>query len=318
MRRIWHEPFPAPESQAGQATGQRQSLARALLFLAIGALCLAALVAIGILPLGSFGETEGKVLLTVVGIAGYSMLGLAATTAIGRDPAWLGPAGLAISAVAFGLFVALIWAAPEQSLLGRLMGTFLVLAVALVHAALLLLLTGRVGEGPLCTVRRATLVASSVLAGMIIGPLLFDWEPSGAYFRVLGAAAVLAVLGTLLVPILRKLAAGTPRGWTAGADGGDGAACARLEMRYKGQIFAIETVEHGHPGQGFDVRAWEVTRDDREPVVGLADPGLHEDAHTALASAVLQITRAIDGTSEATGFSGKREPCAKSAPRPVS
>src|SRR5688572_20751318 len=225
MGRRWHDWFKDRGSEPDQAGEQRRLLARALLLMAIAALSLAALAAIVILLFGSFGETEGKILLTVLAIAGYSLTGLAATTALGRAPLWLGPTGLGVSAVGFVLAVSLIWTTPEGSLLGRLMGTFFVLAVAIAHAALLLLLTRHVGEKSVLIARRATLVASSVLSVMIIVPMLSAWEPAAGYFRLLGAVAVLAVLGTLLVPILWKLAAGAdaPRGWATGAVEAEGA-----------------------------------------------------------------------------------------------
>jgi hypothetical protein len=298
MKRLWHAAF----AEVGPTAGQRRSLARALLLLTIGALCLAALVAIGILLFGNFGETEGKILLTVVAIAGYSLLGLAATTALGRGPGWLGPLGVGVSAVGFILFVGLIWIAPEGSLLGRLMGTFLILAVAIAHAALLLLLTRRTSGGPVGTVRRATLAASAVLTGMIVVPILTEWEPSGIYVRLLGTIAVLAALGTLLVPILWKLTAGADaqKGQTAGEAKSDSAGTVSLELRYRGRIFTVEATERGRPTPGFAVVAWEVTSAGREPVALLADQDFQEDSHIALASAVRQITAEVDRDDRTT------------------
>jgi hypothetical protein len=296
MRRIWHAAFAELGPAAGQTDGQRRALARALLLLAIGALCLAALVAIGILLFGNFGETEGKILLTVVAIPGYSLLALAATTALGRIPVWLGPLGLVVSAVGFVLFVGLIWTTPEGALLGRLMGTFLVLAVALAHAALLLLLTRRIGEGPVHTVRRATLAASSVLTVMIIVPLLSEWEPPGTYFRLMGTMAVLTVLGTLLMPILWRLTggAGAAKGWIAAVAEAEVAPGAQMEVRYKGRSFVVHAVACAPPTPGFAVAVWEVTPAGREPVAGLTNHGVHDDAPAALAFAVQQITEAVD------------------------
>src|SRR4051812_39583356 len=100
MRRLYSaEPEP----------GQRRSLTRAFLLLTIVALSSAALVAIGILLFGGFGDTAGKILLTVTAIAGYSLLALAATTALEREPGWLGPNGLGVSGAGFLLTLWLIW-----------------------------------------------------------------------------------------------------------------------------------------------------------------------------------------------------------------
>jgi hypothetical protein len=131
---------------------------------------------------------------------------------------------------------------------------------------------------------------------MIILLLLSEWEPPEVYARLLGTVAVLAVLGTLLVPILWKLAAGAgaPTGWTAGATEADAAGSARLELRYKGRTFEVQTVECEHPTRGFGVAAWEVTSAGRQPVAGLTNQGVHENPHAALAFAVQQITLAVD------------------------
>jgi hypothetical protein len=301
MRRFWHAPFAEFGSTTGRSGGQRRSLARALLLLAIGALSLAALVAIGILLFGDFGETEGKILLTVLAIAGYSLLGLAATTALGREPLWLAPTGLGVSAVGFVLAVSLIWTTPEGSVLGRLMGTFLVLAVAMAHAALLLLLTRHAGGTAAEQVRRVTLVASSVLTAMLVVILLADWEPPELYGRLMGAVAVLAVLGSLLVPILWKLSAGAgvapERGWGSGAAETETGAGARLDLRYQGRTFVVRAFEREHPTAGFAVEAREVAGGGRKPVAGLADQATHDDPHAALGFAVQRITTVVDAAT---------------------
>ena len=112
--------------------------------------------AIRIFLFGSFGKTESRILLTVAAISGYSLLGLAATTALGQKPGWLGPVGLGVSAIGFVLAVTLIWINVEGTFLGRLTGSVLVLAVALAHGAQLRRLTQRFSGGPVAVVRRVT------------------------------------------------------------------------------------------------------------------------------------------------------------------
>jgi hypothetical protein len=298
MNGNWLDWLAGGGSAAGQAGEQRRSLARALLLMAVGALSSAALVAIGILLFGDFGETEGRILLTVLAIAGYSLLGLAATTALGRAPIWLAPTGLGVSAVGFVLFVALIWTEPAGSLLGRLMGTCSVVAVAIAHAALLLLLTRQAGGTAAAQVRRATLVASSVLTAMLVVILLADWEPPELYGRLLGAVAVLTVLGSLLVPILWKLSAGAagvaPKGWESGAAEAEAVGGARLDLRYRGRTFIVQAVECEYPERGCAVEAWELARGRRAPVAGLGDLGAPDEPHAALGGAVQRIAAIVD------------------------
>lgn len=285
MDRFSHDMLMNRELEMGLAGGRRHSLARALLLTVIAALCIAALVAIGLLLFGNFGETEGKILLTTLAIAGYSLLGLAATTALGRETFWLGSLGLGVSAIGFVLFVSLIWINPQGDLLGRLMGTFLVLAIAIAHAALLLLLTRRGGERGVLAVRRLTLLTSSALSLMIIFPIVSGWEPGQLYARAMGAVAVLTVLGSLLVPVLRKLAGETsaPEAETEARD--------RLEIRYRDRTFVVQTYR---AQAGFAIDAWEVVKGARAPSLALPQTAPFPDGHAALAFAVQHITSSVD------------------------
>lgn len=296
MKYDWLDWFTEQAATTGTADGRRRSLARVLLVLTVGSLCLAALVAITVLLFGDFGETEGKILLTVLALAGYSLLGLGAATAAGRKPSLLAPSGLGISAGGFVLFVVQTWAEPDGELIVRLTSTFLALAVAIAHAALLLLLTRHAGGTAAEQVRRATLAASSVLTVMIIVPLLTTWEPSETYLRLMGAMAVLTVLGSLLVPIVWTLA-----GRDAGQNerepgarrvGGDGRTL--LDLRYMGRTFAVQVDERDAPPRGFAVAAWEITAVGREPVLGLEEQGVINGRHAALAFAVQRIAEAVD------------------------
>ena len=276
------------------SSSRRRSLARALAVAAVGALCLAALVAIVIFLFGQFGETEARLLGTAVSVAGYSLTGLAATTMLGRRPTWLAPLGLGASGAGFVLMVTLIWTSPNDGLLPRATMSVLVLAVAISHAALLL---PRRADLPLPgVVLRATLAASAVLAAMLIALILFAMEPGEFYFRLLGVAAVLDVLGTLLVPILRKVGSGdasaapVPR-----LEAGDGAGPDfAMEVKFRGRTFSARATRATPPDSGFAAKAWEVTNAGQAPIAILAGAARCEEPHEALALAVLHIARVVD------------------------
>jgi hypothetical protein len=301
-----------PRDDPRSAAIRRRSWGRLFLLLAIAALSLTALVAIGILLFGSFNETAGRILLTVAAIGGYSLLALAATTALDREPAWLGPVGLATVAAGFLTLVWLIWIDDGGDVLGRLTAALLTLGVAIAHAALLLLVTHRTEEGAVANVRRATLGASSLVTVMILIPLLTAWDGSGGYFRVLGAVSVLAVLGTLLTPIVQKLTA-PPSAAPHAADvpGSAMAAVTPLELTYKGRRFIVELDDRAHPARLAALTAWEIGDDQLlEPVIGIEGQTVDaRDPHAALASAVRLITRAIDVLPpDGQSPSGKRAP----------
>jgi hypothetical protein len=292
---------PAEQVSDAATSGRQGALARALVAAAVGTLCLAALVAIGIFLFGEFGETEARLLGTAVTVTGYSLTGLAATTALGRRPTWLAPLGLGASVVGFVLMVALIWTTPDDGLLPRATMSALVLAVAIAHAALLL---PRRADFPLPgAVLRATLAASAVLAAMLIVLILTAVEPGEFYFRLLGVAAVLVVLGTLLVPISRKVAGGkVGSGPGAQSEAGEGPGHdLEMAVTFKGRSFAARATRDGFTGRGFVAEAWEIASTGRDAIASLAQTTPLDDPYEALALAVLYIARTAD-VGEPTGL----------------
>jgi hypothetical protein len=64
----------------------RRPLTTLLIVMVITTLCLSALISIGILLFGDFGETEGRVLLSAMALAGYSLAALVLSVRVGRNP----------------------------------------------------------------------------------------------------------------------------------------------------------------------------------------------------------------------------------------
>lgn len=294
MSRLGNTYLAGRASPGAPPVDPRRTLVRAFALAAVGALCLAALAAILIFLFGEFQETEGRILITTLAVAGYSLIGLAATTRLARPPAWLAPLGLGLSAVGFVLMLALIWTEPKGDVLGQIAGSVLVLAVAIAHAALLL---PRRADPPAAgAVLRATLTASAILAAMLIRVILLDTDPGERYARWLGVVAVLDVLGTLLVPILRKLttkpdvstlALGEPARTEAPEAAG-------MTVQFKGRTFAVSAVYRQPPDPGFEARVWEVTPSGNEPVAPINHLDVQQDPHAALALAILRLTWAVD------------------------
>lgn len=189
----------------GQGRPPRRTLARWLIGAAIAALCFTALVAIGIFLFGEFGETEARLLLTAGAVATYSLTGLVAAGALERHDAWVGQAGLATSGVGFLLAMMVIWSdweGDDGEGLARLAATAFIAAGAVTHGTLLL---PRPADSPsLRAIIGLTLTTVTVVALMLIGLVYSEDDPGEGYFRALGVVAVLMVLGTILVPILRR------------------------------------------------------------------------------------------------------------------
>ena len=185
---------------------RRTALARRLASVVIVALCAAALTAIVAFLVGDFVETETRILGMSLALVAYSLTGLAATARFDRSAAWLGRLGRAVSAVGLVTALALIWGSWDEGseALAKVAPIAFVLALSLAHAALLLPRHGDDGP-PADKLLVATLAAVALLAAMLVGLILDDGEAGEVFYRLLGVVAVLHALGTILVPIRRRL-----------------------------------------------------------------------------------------------------------------
>lgn len=192
-----------------------QAIKRGLLKLALAALCVAALIAIAAIVGGRLDRTEGQVLLTHVVVLVYSLFALSSSTVATRKPR-LALAGWASSACGALLAIVAIWTwrwygSPD---LHRLMGIFFASSFTLAHVSLIVsrerdldgpqvraISTATVG----CVCALGVLVSIAV-AGLPHGPDI-SW-----YLRLMGVIGVLDLLGTIALPIARKVerSASTP------------------------------------------------------------------------------------------------------------
>jgi hypothetical protein len=168
---------------------------RLVLFGVAGSLSATALLAVGILLFGDFGEREGRILLTTVLLAGYGLLALPAAYLIDRRslPA-LATAVVALSVLGFALALAAVWAGddPPEGL-WKTLATVTAFAVAATQTAAL-------ARRPSRLFATSTLLVL-VLAAMASAAAWAEIESTG-YYRALGALAVLDVLAVALQPIL--------------------------------------------------------------------------------------------------------------------
>jgi hypothetical protein len=168
--------------------------------------CLAAtgLLAICALLFGSFGELDARILLTTVLVGLYSVLCLGNLLSVGTGHAWVGRLGIAASTAALVLALTRIWGIyADDHHLGREFQAFAVCAVlgfALMHAALLLHITG-----PTRALTTATLLAVATVAGILCGLIgTIPHGVPGGVWRLLGVAAILDVVGTIFVAALAR------------------------------------------------------------------------------------------------------------------
>ena len=283
-------PWNANDIDSGRPIGfDPRKTGRVLLWTAIVTFCGAALASIIVILSGGFGDTEAKILLSSFSIAAYSLAGLIATARFGRQPAFLAPSGLGSAALGLVLTLALIWTEADSDTLWRITLSLMIITGALAHANLLL--GNQERRDPAALVLKATFAVSALLTALIVIPLLAGSEPDGGYWKLVAVLGVLLVLGTLVVPIVRKM---------SDSDGGSMEAvppvvptgnAGELEMQYRGRRFRI--VVDSDDGSGPSARAWAIVGLEERPILFDQDAAA-TDTHAALAHAVQQITREID------------------------
>jgi hypothetical protein len=189
----------ATASAAGAPAG-RQSLLLAVAVL----LSAAALLAIGILLFGDFGETEGQILASTALLGAYGLLALPAAILVDRRRLLaLAAAIVALAGLAATLALVGIWGGESAGALGKTMLTANAWLLATVQTAALVV--RRSARDPRSV--GLLFLASTALAGVLalmVTTLVWAGIDSQAFFRVLGAVVVLDVLLVALQPIVAR------------------------------------------------------------------------------------------------------------------
>ena len=195
-------------------------LKRTFLVATLASLIVSAGIGIAIFVFGDLGETQSKLLLTTLAVAGFSLTGWAS---VARDSSWwlwpLQPLGAAASVVGLVVVTLSIWemiGADDQvwqliatlSLGGLLSGaSIFTKRLPSRQSAGARLLAGRHGGSPGSGIR---------LAKRHLGPHPPDNRE--AFFRILGIVVILDVLGSLVLFPLAKLTGAKTRSKTPPSD----------------------------------------------------------------------------------------------------
>lgn len=178
---------------------------RLLLLIAIASLALSAAVAILILLFGDFGETEGRILGTTFSISAASLLALPGAILLERgDRTIVAAVNVGLAAAAFVLALTLLWIWQDSEALARLLGSTVAAAAASTQVAALTL---RLRTGDRESVRLSYLAACALAVLLAVMAIVAIWAEidSEAYYRVLGALAVLDLFLVVLLSLLRRL-----------------------------------------------------------------------------------------------------------------
>jgi hypothetical protein len=205
-------------------------------------LSISALLAIGCVCGGKFGELEVKVLLTTLTITLASICALCcgAYAKHGRS-AVPSACGIALAGMTAALVIVGVWMEIEQEGYWKAAAVLGVFTVASAHALALLGVRLAPGHGWLKVGAAAAIgLLAAVLSGMIMESVSDDhWE-------LVAVLAIIGALATLVIPIMSKAAGGRAPAAAAGAlvlrPRGDG-----LYSDEAGAVFEVKRVTAGEP-----------------------------------------------------------------------
>ncbi|MBI2666101.1 hypothetical protein HYX13_00665 [Candidatus Woesearchaeota archaeon] len=172
-------------------------------------LSISALLGIIIFLIGNFGEIQGHILFTTLAIGGFSLTGLCCATLLEKKRfSAFAIFGIIVSIWGFLFQTSLIWEIMDFSSfdnIWKVMIITIILAFSTAHASLLLLLKSDkniVNVSLVTTILFLTLVALE----LVILVLSEFHNINNMWYRILGVFAILDVLGTIVTPILLKVA----------------------------------------------------------------------------------------------------------------
>jgi hypothetical protein len=182
-------------------------LRRIFLLGAAGLVSFAALLAIGVVVNGEFGDTEGDIFATIATtfVAGSTVI--AGLACLGQDRSRvLGIAGVVLASAGFLLWTAQIWGGYSSDGYWKLIGLVTAWALALLVATTARLMTSspRLER----TLWRAT--AGSAFGAALIASVMILRE-RGDGWELFAVLLILTLLGEVLTPILDRYAAADDR-----------------------------------------------------------------------------------------------------------
>ncbi|MFB3120085.1 MAG: hypothetical protein ACE1Y2_06105 [Stenotrophomonas maltophilia] len=182
-------------------------LKKTFLVATLASLIVSAGIGIGIFLFGDLGETQSKLLLTALAVAGFSLTGWAS---VARNSSWwlwpLQPLGAAASVVGLVVVTLSIWELiAKDDQVWQLIATLSLVAFSLGHLSLLSAFrpANLLVRACWLATMAAVLAVAFVLLNGIWGPIHPDNRE--AFFRILGIVVILDVLGSLVLFPLSKL-----------------------------------------------------------------------------------------------------------------
>lgn len=183
------------------------NLKRLFLYLLIASVTLSALIGIGVILFGQFGEFETKVLLTAVTVTVTSILGLACGAFLETGRGRIMPlAGIACALASAVMWMIVIWAWKDQNdTFTKSLMTVTLFAASCSHLSLISL--ARL-DRRFAWSRFAAHAAVWILSGIVIYLIWFVQDDfSDLLGRIIGTLAIVIAALTVITPVFHKLSA---------------------------------------------------------------------------------------------------------------
>lgn len=204
------DPYAAAEPQ--RADAPVSSLLRAAIWVAIGALIAAAVVCVIWVLLGEQNGIVGRAFLTILLLVGFAGVTILDAHLAPRRPAWFALASMGTWVAALLIGAVMIWMPERYSWGGfsrfvQFLFIVLILQLVLLHVRLYLKAFQRYDTAFTRTVAIVTITLVVSLAVLLILPLMLGeyLDLPDIYWRVLVAVAILAAVGTALIPLVNVL-----------------------------------------------------------------------------------------------------------------
>ncbi len=203
---------PVPTPEHARAEGSLSPLLRAAVWVAIGALIAAAIVCVVWVLVGSQNGLIGRAFLTILLLAGFAGVAILDAHLAPRRPAWFALASMASWIIALLLGAIMIWMPERFPWLGysrfiQFLLIVLILQLVLLHVRLYTKAFQRYDTPVTRTMYIITISLVVALAALLIIPLAFgEWLfLAELYWRIVVAVAILAAVGTAIVPLVNLL-----------------------------------------------------------------------------------------------------------------
>lgn len=187
-------------------------LLRAAIWVAIGALIASAIVCVVWVLVGDQTDIVGKAFLTILLLVAFAGVTILDAHLAPRRPAWFALASMGTWIAALLIGAVMIWMPERVAWSGftrfvQFLFIVLVLQLALLHVRLYIKALQRYETRFTRIVGAITIVLVVALAVLLILPLMLSeylWFP-GIYWRVVVAVAILAAVGTAIIPLVNVL-----------------------------------------------------------------------------------------------------------------